>query len=254
MLALGDMLSEHSTAQPLQPKTRIRSARSRNRAAACAYDLAQWREYQILSHPSRREEIEAEYARLATAGPDFTRYHSGSAFVEAPLHTISRDDRIRMLQAFDHVRAGLYHHGRPPRGQAISRLYRDVLGVLLSFAVKHGRVYPSLATIARAAMCSVRTVQRAVAWLELFGFVGRVRRLARMRTPLGSVKVQQASNAYRLTTRLAGLGAMALNVFSGRGGHKCQASIEKGSAGKKTKPNADCSFDQFSRFEPQGRP
>ena len=59
-------------------------------------------------------------------------------------------------------------------GQAVSRAYRDVLGVLLSFAVKHGRAYPSLATIARAAMCSVRTVQRALAGCALFGFIGRV--------------------------------------------------------------------------------
>ena len=66
--------------QPLQPKTAsVRSARSRNRAAAWSYDLAQWREYQALSHPSRSEEVEREYARLAEAGPDFTRYHSGSA-------------------------------------------------------------------------------------------------------------------------------------------------------------------------------
>ena len=51
MLALEDMLSEQSTVRPLQPKTRIRSARSRNRAAAWSYDLAQWREYQFNRAP-----------------------------------------------------------------------------------------------------------------------------------------------------------------------------------------------------------
>jgi hypothetical protein len=58
------------------------------------------------------EASDAEYARLATAGPDFTRYHSGSVFAEAPQHSISRDDRARNLAMFDHVRSGLYHHGR----------------------------------------------------------------------------------------------------------------------------------------------
>lgn len=215
----------------LQPETpqhsAVRSARSRNRAATWAHHLAQWREYQTLIHPSRRAEIEADYERLATAGPDFTRYHGGSAFTEAPLHSICRDDRIRMLQAFDSVRSGLYHHGRKKQGQAVSRTYRDVLGVLLSFAVKHGRVYPSLATVARAAMCSTRTVLRALAWLELFGFLARIRRLTRVRTALGNIHVQQTSSAYRLTTSLAGLGGLAINVFSGRKRHNFAPSIER---------------------------
>ena len=220
--------------QPLQPKTAsVRSARSRNRAAAWSYDLAQWREYQALSHPSRSEEVEREYARLAEAGPDFTRYHSGSAFAEAPLHTITREDRAKMLAAFDHIRAGLYHHGRRKQGQAVSRLYRDVLGVLLAFAVKHGRCYPSLTTIARACMCSTRTVLRALAWLELFGFTRRIRRLARKRTPLGSVRVAQTSNAYRITATLAGLGAMAMNVFANRERHNFAPSIERARQEKK---------------------
>jgi Helix-turn-helix domain len=132
-----------------------------------------------------------------------------------------------MLHAFDIVRSGLYHHGRRKRGQAISLAYRDVLGVILSFAVKHGRAYPTLATIARAAMCSTRTVLRALTWLELFGFLGRIRRLTRVRTRLGTLRAQQTSNAYRLTTRLSGLGAMALNVFAGRERHHCARSSEK---------------------------
>ena len=99
----------------------------------------------------------------------------------------------------------------------------------------------------------VRTVQRAVEWLELFGFVGRVRRLARMRTPLGSVKVQQASNAYRLTTRLAGLGAMALNVFSGREDTLAKHQLKRAQQERK---QAKCPLliRPISRFEPWGRP
>ena len=57
--------------------------------------------------------------------------------------------------------------------------YRQVLGVLLSFAVKRGRVFPSLDTIARMAMCSKSTVLNAIAWLELYGFIDKLRRIVR---------------------------------------------------------------------------
>ena len=243
-LSLAQLLN-----QPLQPEShrspRVRSARSRNRAAAWSYDLAQWRQYQLTRSPDASEAIEQEYARLEAAGPDFTRYHHGSSFAEAPLHTIGREDRLRMLQAFDTVRAGLYRHGRRKQGQAVSRLYRDVLGIILSFAVKHGRAYPSLTTIARAAMCSTRTVLRALAWLELFGFLGRIRRLARVRTPLGMMACRQTSNAYRITTRLAGLGAMAMNVFAGRERHNFAPSIEKAHQERR---GQDSRHAQFSNF------
>jgi Helix-turn-helix domain len=214
--------------RPIQPRTPIvRSARSRNRAAAWAHDAAQWRAYQLARHPDASDVIEAEYAKLIAAGPDFVRYHDGSGFHEAPLHNITKADRLTMLQAFDTIRSGLYRHGRRPRAQVVSRAYRDVLGVLLSYGLHHRRVYPSLATIARLAMCSVRTVQRALDWLRLFGFLAKLRRLVRERTPLGNGRCRQTSNAYRLTTRLAGLGAMALNVFAGRSGHHCRPSIDQ---------------------------
>src|SRR5689334_19754817 len=76
-------------------------------------------------------------------------------------------------------------------------------------------------------MYSTRTVLRALAWLELFGFLGRVRRLARVRTPLGSVATRQTSNGYRCTASLAGLGAMALNVFWGAKRHHFAPSVAK---------------------------
>jgi Helix-turn-helix domain len=192
---------------------RIRSARSRNRAAAWAHDAAQWRLYQLAQHPDASEAIEAEYARLAEGGPDFAHYHVGSSFAEPPLHSITREDRIRVLQTFDLIRTGLYRHGRQPRAQAVSRNYRDVLGVLLSYAVKRGRCFPAIATIAAAAMCSRTTVFRAIAWLRLFGFLERIRRLARVRTPLGLMSTRQTSNAYKLNVSLSGLSALALSAF-----------------------------------------
>ena len=98
--------------------------------------------------------IDAEYERLQSEGPDFTGYHTGSEFREPPAHSITREDRIKILVQFDGIRAGLYKHCRSERGQAVSYNYRQVLGVLLSFAVKRGRVFPSLDTIARMAMVS----------------------------------------------------------------------------------------------------
>ena len=108
---------------------------------------------------------------------------------------------------FDDIRAWDYKHNRQPRGQAISRNYREVLGILLSFASKHGRVFPSLKTIAAMAMCSVRTVVNAIAWLSLWGFLKRLRRIVRVPGLLGP-RVRQTSNAYQLFTALTGLGAI----------------------------------------------
>ena len=182
-----------------------------------AHDLAQWRLYQLAREPARRAapRLKPSTSASSPGGPDFTAYHVGSAFAEPPLHQITREDRVRVLQAFDAVRAGLYRHCRAPRAQAVSQNYRHVYGVLLSYAVKRGRVYPCLETIAMAAMVSRSTVLRAIAWLKLFGFLDRIRRLKREQTPLGSVRVCQTSNAYRLTTTLTGLSALALGVFRG---------------------------------------
>ena len=39
----------------------------------------------------------------------------------------------------------LYRNQRKPHGQAVSRVYREVLSVLLSFAVKYGQAYSEFA-------------------------------------------------------------------------------------------------------------
>ena len=56
---------------------------------------------------------------------------------------------------------------------AVSKNYREVLGVLLSFAVKRRRVFPTLETIARMAMVSKAPVLNAIAWLALYGFLDK---------------------------------------------------------------------------------
>jgi hypothetical protein len=69
--------------------------------------------------------------------------------------------------------------------------------VLPSFAVKRGRVFPSLDTIARMAMVSRSIVLRAVSWLALYGFLDKLRRIVRKVGTLGPRTVQ-TSNAYVL--------------------------------------------------------
>ena len=69
-----------------------------------------------------------------------------------------------------------------------------------------------MATIAREACVSVRTVQNALDWLRRFGFVDRMRRLVRERGRLGGQRCRQTSNAYRVGLP-TGVGCLAQSVF-----------------------------------------
>ena len=82
---------------------------------------------------------------------------------------------------------------------------------LLSVAVKRGRVFPSLDTISRIAMVSKRTVSHAIAWLGLYGFLDKLRRIVRTSGLLGP-RVRQTSNAYVLCFP-KGLGGLAVAAF-----------------------------------------
>src|SRR5262245_48157009 len=118
--SLGDILA--ATAQ-LQPKSvyrsKVRSARSQNRAAAHAYDLAQWREYHLAMARCdlEREAVEAEYAKRLQAGPDFTHYRVNSDFSEPHVHDLDKGGKQAILTAFDQVRSWLYRNQRKPHGQ-----------------------------------------------------------------------------------------------------------------------------------------
>jgi helix-turn-helix protein len=210
--SLGDILAGNADMQP-KPGSLVRSARSRNRAAAWSYDLEQWRAYRLAmaTADAQRSAIEREYEELAAAGPDFTSYHVGSDFSEPHAHDLDKGGKQAVLTAFDQVRGWLYRNTRKPHGQAVSRVYREVLSVLLSFAIKYGKVFPSQATIAKLACCSERTVANALAWLKLWGFLTWRRRLKRVASGLG-IRTRQASNAYKLV--LSGLAAIGSAVFS----------------------------------------
>jgi hypothetical protein len=59
------------------------------------------------------------------------------------------------------------------------------LHLVLAATVKRRRVFPSLDTIARMAMVSKRTVSHAIAWLGLYGFLDKLRRIVRTSGLLG---------------------------------------------------------------------
>jgi hypothetical protein len=152
--SLGDILAANADLQPIGPK--ILSARSCNRAASWRYDLEQWHQYRLAMAKSEAElaSIEAEYQQRAATGPDFAGYHAKSDFSEPHVHDLDKDGKREILTAFDQVRGWLWRNCRKPHGQAVSRVYREVLQVLLSFATKYGQVYPSQATIAKLAAAS----------------------------------------------------------------------------------------------------
>ena len=212
-LAFAGTTSLGQSARSIQ---RVRSARSKNRASAWSHDLAKWHAYKLsqTTNPEHIARLDAEYEQLRAQGPDFSAYHTGSVFAEAPVHDLTREDRIKILTAFDGLRSALYRHCREPHGQAVSQTYKSVLRFLLGLAVKHQRAFPSLNTIAAATLCSKSTVLRAISWLRLYGFLDRIRRIVRTPSALGP-RVRQTSNAYALQFPKR-LSALAANVF-GRG-------------------------------------
>ena len=73
------------------------------------------------------------------------------------------------------------------------------------------RSSPGTETIARMAMVSKQTVLNALAWLALYGFLDKLRRIVRTTGLLGP-RVRQTSNAYVLCFP-KGLGGLAAGVF-----------------------------------------
>jgi hypothetical protein len=215
---------------PARRPVRVRSARSRNRAEAWAYDLDRQRDYALAMARSdaERVEVDAAYKAERARGPDFTRYHVASRFAEPPETGFDRKDANKILTAFDVIRRGMVRHCRVPRRRpgagdeapamavehtvAPPESYKVILKVFLRYALQFGQVFPKLETIAREAAYSVRTVQRAIDWLQRFGFLDKMRRVVRERTGLGGVRCRQTSNAYRVGLP-TGLGRLAQSVF-----------------------------------------
>ncbi len=201
LLSTAQLQPTHSTQQ------HVRSARSRNRAAAWRRDLAQWREFQLgRAHSNvERQDIEREFEERMEQGPDFTLHQPKSTFDAPTPQTITNEQRRELLRAFDAVRRWSWENGRKPKGQAISRSYREVLSALIALGQRFGAIFPTYDTLARMACCSRSTVYRAINFLRAWGLLDWSRRLKRAQTRLGTV-VRQTSNAYRIAEDLVALG------------------------------------------------
>jgi hypothetical protein len=110
------------------------------------------------------------------------------------------------------------------RTENLTRAYRDVLLTLATFQGPGGIAWPSHATLATRAKCSVRTVQRALAMAAELGLVAWTERRVR-----AGWRWLRTSNTYRLLMPLeavrAGLRAAwrptpATTGQDGRGGER----------------------------------
>lgn len=199
-------------AAPEKP-ARVKSPRSRNRASAWESDLCKTVAY--LFGQARTDEerafIERLYEEAEAEGPDFTKYRSKSAFMNAPKLGIDRNAYARILNALEMIERGTYRQCREKGKQGIPRTAARILKALLNLALQYGEVRPSLLGLATLACVCKQTVVNCLKLLQLYGFVEVHRRIKRIRTALG-FKVVQDTNAYTIREP-QGLGAMALRMF-----------------------------------------
>jgi hypothetical protein len=133
---------------------------------------------------------------------------------EAPLVTLDRNERIRLVFKFRALcrKSWVAKETGRHRG-VVTRTAESVFFALLYLAEKYGRVFPSLEGLAYLAMCCRQSVVTAIADLEALGFVTRIRRIRRITTPLGFT-TRQITNAYRVHEPANGLGLLATLVFA----------------------------------------
>jgi hypothetical protein len=189
-------------------------ARAKAREADWRRQLARAFVYATNQSSEQAEELLAEYERREREGPDFMRIRPGSVIAEAPLVTLDRNERIRLMGKFRALsrRSWVAKESGKHRG-IITRTVESVFGALLYLTEKYGRVFPSLEGLAHLAMCCKQSVVTAIADLERLGFLTRIRRICRITTPLGFT-TRQITNAYRVHEPAAGLGRVASTLFA----------------------------------------
>lgn len=177
----------------------------RKPAIRAARKAAQWREClsrafglaaKTLRDPEDQARLWDHYEKEMEAGPDFARYHSRSDFRDAPRITLDRNGlaRLRFLLAAI-ARNSWERREKGKQSGLVTRTTLAVFETLCAIAIKHGRVFPSLARIATLACCCRNTVIAALKTLTALGFVTVQRRLRRLSRPLGPRAVQD-TNAY----------------------------------------------------------
>jgi hypothetical protein len=189
-------------------------ARATRREADWRRQLARGFVYMTGQHPEQAAELLAEYERREREGPDFMRQRPGSVIAEAPLVTLDRNERMRLIWKFRMLtrRSWVNKETGKHRG-VITRTAESVFGALMYLTEKYGRVFPSLKGLAHLAMCCPASVVTALADLERLGFVTRIRRIRQIMTPLGFT-TRQITNAYRVHEPARGLGLLATLVFA----------------------------------------
>jgi len=189
-------------------------ARAKTREADWRRQLARAFVYATGQTPEAAAELLAEYERREREGPDFMRQRPGSVIAEAPLVTLDRNERIRLIGRFRALsrRSWVAKDTGKHRG-VITRTAESVFGALLYLVEKYGRVFPSLEGLAHLAMCCKQSVVTALDDLERLGFVTRLRRIRRIMTPLGFT-TRQITNAYRVHEPGRGLGLLANALFA----------------------------------------
>jgi hypothetical protein len=189
-------------------------ARAKGREADWRRQLARAFVYATNQSPEQAEELLAEYERREREGPDFMRQRPGSVIADAPLVTLDRNERIRLMGKFRALcrRSWVSKESGKHRG-IITRTAESVFGALLYLTEKYARVFPSLEGLAHLAMCCKQSVVTALADLERLGFITRIRRIRRITTPLGFT-TRQITNAYRVHEPTCGLGLIAMTLFA----------------------------------------
>jgi hypothetical protein len=189
-------------------------ARATRREADWRRQLARAFVYATGQAPEGADELLAEYERQEREGPDFMRQRPGSVVAEAPLVTLDRNERVRLVFKFRALcrKSWVAKETGRHRG-VITRTAESVFFALLYLAEKYGRVFPSLKGLAHLAMCCPQSVVTALDDLERLGFVTRIRRIRQITTPLGFT-TRQITNAYRVHEPTNGLGLLATLVFA----------------------------------------
>src|SRR5215831_20826358 len=139
-------------------------ARAKAREADWRRQLARAFVYATGQSPGEAAELLAEYERRERVGPDFMRQRPGSVIAEAPLVTLDRNERIRLMGKFRALsrRSWVAKDTGKHRG-VITRTAESVFGALLYLTEKYGRVFPSLEGLAHLAMCCKQSVVTALA-------------------------------------------------------------------------------------------
>lgn len=192
-----------------EPSAPAFKARAKAREADWRRQLARAFAYQAARSPEDAEELLREYEQREAEGPDFLRIRPRSVFDDAPMVTLDRNERIRLMGKFRALARGSWvTKAKGKHRGAITRTAEAVFETLMYLTEKYGRVFPSLEGLAYLARCCRASVVTALDDLELLGFVTRIRRIRRVGTPLG-FKVVQITNAYRVHEPASGLGLLA---------------------------------------------